>query len=104
MKFKDLPQEVIDLIKIECRLQNSVYDENSGSMSEIHNGGFDWHRTDNNNFWNEVLSDNKFNSKAFYEKYPKKEITIEDSFVSKEVKIYTGKSNGKRYKITIELE
>lgn len=105
MKFKELPEEVIVLIKEECRLQSSYYNEEATISAGRSSGGFTWKMSTDGDFWSKVLWDEKFNKEEFYKKYPKKVIPkIEETFILENKIIYTASFNNKKYKIIIENE
>lgn len=105
MMFKELPEEVIVLIKEECRLQGSYYVGEASIHSGKGSGGFTWNRSTDGDFWSKVLWGEKFNEKEFYKKYPKKVIPkIEETFILENKIIYTISFNNKKYKIIIENE
>lgn len=105
MKFKELPEEVIVLIKEECRIQSSYYNEEATISAGKGSGGFTWDRSTDDDFWSKVLSSGEFNKEEFYKKYPKKLIPkIEETFILENKIIYIMSINDKKYKITIENE
>ena len=81
MKLKDLPQPIRELAEKRVREQGNEPDGEKDLTNDKQIGGFDWHKTQEGDyFWEEI---SKSNFTPFYERYPE----------AKQVHNMTGASN-----------
>ena len=102
MKLKDLPQPIRELAEKRVREQGNEPDGEKDLTNDKQIGGFDWHKTQEGDyFWEEI---SKSNFTPFYERYPQsKQYTLEQLREEKIAVLVENEEQAKKLGIKVPL-